>query len=138
MWLDKIGNSGIDTFIPASFNGIRNCSHMEKIKWFYIQCFLFVCSDDVKMNDLELNFYKVFRYKCFCKKNLLEIYLLERIKSLVIHLQFMVGQKHNLLEHLILPRIFPVGQNVRCVFCLVGQFLILVGCCPMSDRYFKA
>ena len=23
--------SGIDTFIPASFNGIRNCSHMEKI-----------------------------------------------------------------------------------------------------------
>ena len=28
--------SGIDTFIPASFNGIRNCTQMEKIKLFYI------------------------------------------------------------------------------------------------------
>ena len=28
--------SGIDTFILASFNGIQNCTHMEKIKLFYI------------------------------------------------------------------------------------------------------
>ena len=110
----------------------------KKLSDFTFNVFFLFAGDDVKMNALELNFYKVFRYKCFCKKNLLEIYLLERIKSLVIHLQFMVGQKHNLLEHLILPRIFPVGQNVRCVFCLVGQFLILVGRCSMSDRYFKA
>ena len=34
--------SGIDTFIPFSFNGIRNFSHKEKIKLFYIQCF-FLC-----------------------------------------------------------------------------------------------
>ena len=35
-------------------------------------------------------------------------------------------------------RFFPVGQNIRSVFRLVGQFLILVGHCLMSDRYFKA
>ena len=29
----------VATFLPASFNGIRICSHMEKIKLFYIQCF---------------------------------------------------------------------------------------------------
>ena len=67
------------------------------------------------MNDISTK-YKVFRYKCFCKKTLLERHLLERIKSLVRHLQFIVGQKHNLLGHLILPRIFPVGQNVWCLF----------------------
>ena len=134
----KIGNSGIDTFILASFNGIRNCWHMEKTKSFYVQCFFLFASDDIKMNYLELHFYKVFRYKCFCKRTLLEIYLLERIKSLFRHLQFMVGQKHYLLGHLIFPQIFPVGENVRCVFRLVGQFLILVGCCLMSDHYFKA
>ena len=50
----------------------------------------------------------------------------------------MVGQKHNLVGHLILLQIFPIEQNVRCVFRLIGQFLILVGRCPMSDRYFKA
>ena len=89
-------------------------------------------------------------YKCLCKKlyfeycNLfirkgsLERYLSERINSLVGHFQFMVEQKHNLVGHLILPQIFPVGQNVRFVFCLVGQFWILVGHCPMPDRYFKA
>ena len=111
----------------------------KKIELFYIQCFFFClfADDDVKMNYLELH-YKVFRYKCFCKKTLLERYLLKRVKSLVRHFQFMIGQKHNLLGHLILPRIFPVGQNVRCVFRLVGQFLILVGRCPMFDRYFKA
>ena len=50
----------------------------------------------------------------------------------------MVGKKHNLVGHVTLPRVFSVGQNVRCVFRLVGQTLILVGHCPMSDRYFKA
>ena len=49
----------------------------------------------------------------------------------------MVGQKDNLVGHLILPRIFPIRQNVRCVFCLVGQLLILVGHFLMSDHYFK-
>ena len=48
------------------------------------------------------------------------------IKSLVRHLQFIVGRKHNLVGHLILPQFFSIGQNVRCVFRLVGQFLILV------------
>ena len=43
----------------------------------------------------------------------------------------MVGQKHNLFGHLLLPRVFLVGQNVRCVFRLVGH-------CPISDRYFTA
>ena len=139
----KIGNSGIDTFITASFNGIRNCSHMEKLNYFtstllHSMFFFLFASDDGKTNDLEPHFYKVFRYKCFCKNTLLQRYLLERIKNLVRHLQFMIRQKHNLLGHLILPRIFPLGQNVRCVFRLVGQFFILTGHCLMSDRYFKA
>ena len=95
-----------------------------------------------KTNVLELCVCKFIRYKYFFKKiyfgycnlfirkYLLERYLLERIKSLVGHLQFMVGQKHNLVGHLILRPVFPVGQNVRCVFRLVGQILILVGHCP--------
>ena len=57
---------------------------------------------------------------------------------MVGHLQFMVGQKHNLVGHAILPRVFPIGQNVRSAFRLVRQILILVGHCPMSHRYFKA
>ena len=60
------------------------------------------------------------------------------IKSLVGHLQFMVRQKHNLVGHLILPQIYPIGQSDWCFFCLVGQLLILAGHCPMSDHYFKA
>ena len=64
--------SEIDTFIPASFNGIRNCAHVEKIKLFCIQCFFFCCcclfaNDDVKPNNSESYFCRVFRYKCFCK-----------------------------------------------------------------------
>ena len=35
----------------------------------------------------------------------------------------MVGQKHHLVGNLVLPRIFPVGQNVQEVFRLVGQSL---------------
>ena len=46
----------------------------------------------------------------------------------------MVRQKLNLVEHLILPQIFSVRQNVWCAFRLI---LTLVGHCPMSDRYFK-
>ena len=105
--------------------------------------FFLFADDDVKTDDLELYFCKVLRCKCFCKKlyfgycnlftrkDLLERCLLERIKSLVGHLQFMVEQKHNLFGHLILPRVFLVGQNVRCVFRLVGH-------CPISDRCFTA
>ena len=112
--------------------------------------FFLFADDEVKTNDLELYFCKVFRYKWFCKKlyfrywnlfirkDLLERYLLERIKSLVGHVQFMVAQKHNLVRHLILPRVFPVGQNVRRVFRLVRQILISVRHDPMSNRYFKA
>ena len=51
---------------------------------------------------------------------------------------FMVEQKYNRVGYLILPPIFPVGQNIRCVLHLVGQFFILVGQCLMSDRYFQA
>ena len=43
----------------------------------------------------------------------------------------MVGQRRNLVGHLFLSRIFPVGKNVRCNFRMVGQFMILVGHCPM-------
>ena len=50
----------------------------------------------------------------------------------------MVGQKHTLVGHLILLLVFPVGQNIRYAFRLVGQYSNLVGHCPMSDRYFKA
>ena len=112
--------------------------------------FFLFADDEVKTNDLELYFCKVFRYKWFCKKlyfrywnlfirkDLLERYLLERIKSLVGHVQFMVAQKHNLVRHLILPQVFPVGQNVRRVFRLVRQILISVRHDPMSNRYFKA
>ena len=145
--------SRINTFIPASFNGTINCSFFTVQKIILKFNVFFVClfaGDDVKTNDFVLYFCKVFWYKGFCKKlyfgyynlfirkNLLQRYLLERIKSLVGYLQFMVEQKHNLVGHLILPRIFPVRQNVRYVFHLVGQFLILVWNCPMSDRYFKA
>ena len=69
------------------------------------------------------------RFKCVSSTLRTVIYLLEKtylIKSLVRHLQFMVGRKHNLVGHLILPQFFPIRQNVRCVFRLVGQFLILV------------
>ena len=126
-----------------------NCSH-GKIKLVCIQCFFLFADDEVKTNELELYFCKVFRYKWFCKKlyfryctlfirkDLLERYLLERIKSLAGHFQFMVAQKHNTVRNLISPRVFPDGQNVRCVFPLVWQFLISVEHCPMSDRYFKA
>ena len=110
----------------------------KKLDYSTFKVFFLFADDDVKMNDLELHFYKVFRYKCFCKKTILGTYLSERIKSLVRHLHFMAGQKHSLVRYLILPQTFPVGRNVRCVFCLIGHFLILVGCCPMSDRYFKA
>lgn len=54
------------------------------------------------------------------------------------HLQFMVGQNHNLVGHLIISHIFPFEQNVQCVFHLVGQFLILIGHWLMSNHYFKA
>ena len=93
-------------------------------KKFCIQCSFLFADDDIKTNDLELYFCKVFWYKCFCKKlyfgycnlfirkDLLERYLLEKIKSFIGHLQFMVGQTHNLIGYLILPWAFPVGQNV--------------------------
>ena len=59
------------------------------------------------------------------------------IKSLVGLLQFMVGQKHNLVRHLSLPQNFPVEQNVWCAFHLFGQFFNLAGDCPMSNCYLR-
>ena len=50
----------IDTFIPASFNGIRYCLHVKK-DIFSIQYFLFAV-DGVKTINLELYFRKVFQY----------------------------------------------------------------------------
>ena len=97
--------------------------------------FFLLAGDDVKINDLELHFCKVFPCQCFCNKVLLERCLLERIKILFGHLQFMVGQKHNLVGHLTFPQIFSVGQNIRRVFHLVRQCLILIGYCAMSDLY---
>ena len=112
---------------------------MEKIRlFFYIQCFFLFAGNDVKINDLELHFYKVFRYKCFCKKTLLEKYLLVKgLKVLSEIFNLWSGRSIICSGHLILPRIFPVGGNVWCVFHLVGQFLILVRHCPMFDRHFK-
>ena len=117
---------------------------------FFVSLFLcLLVGDDVQTNDFELCFWKDFRYKDFCKKlyfgycnlfirkDLLQRYLLEKIKSLVRYLQFRVEQKHNLIGHLILSRVFPIRQNVRYVFHLVGQFFILVWHCPMSNHYFK-
>ena len=48
------------------------------------------------------------------------------------HLQFMVGERHDPVGHLILPNIFLVGQNVLRVFRSVGQFWIFRGHCPLS------
>ena len=122
----------------------------KKLNYYVFNVFCLLADDDVKTNDLELCFCKVFRYNCFCKKlyfgycnlfirkDLLERYLLERIKGLVGHLQLMVRQKHNLIRHLILPPVFPFGQKILCVFRSVGQILILVGHCPISDGYFRA
>ena len=73
----------------------------------------------------------------FIRNDLLERYLLEMIKTLVGHLQFMVGQKHNMVGHIILPQISPIGQNVRWDFCLVGQFCIwldIARCWPIILR----
>ena len=50
------------------------------------------------------------------------------IKSLVGHFQFMDGQRNNLVGHLILPQIFPIGQNVQCALHLVGRLLDIVRC----------
>ena len=47
--------SGVDTFILASFNGIKNCSHIKKLNYFTFTVFLFAV-DDIKMNDLEPHF----------------------------------------------------------------------------------
>ena len=67
--------SEIDTFISASFNGIRNCSHMEKINNFTFGVFLFL-GDEVKTND-----WKYFDISVSAKNSTLGtvIYLLERI-----------------------------------------------------------
>ena len=51
----------------------------KKLNYFTFNVFFLFPGDDVKINYLELHFYKVFRYQCFCKKTLLEGYLLERI-----------------------------------------------------------
>ena len=76
----------------------------KKLNYFVFNVFFFLfADDDVKSNDLELYFCEIFWCKCFCRKlyfeysnflirkDLLERCLLERVKSLVGHLQFMVG-----------------------------------------------
>ena len=90
-----------------------------------------------KINYFVFSFFFVCRW-WLKNERFIERYLLERIKTSVGDLQFTVRQKHDLVGHLILPRVFPIGRNVRCVFRLVGQILILAGHGPMSDRYFKA
>ena len=99
--------------------------------------FFLFADDDVKTNNLELCFCKVFQYKCFIKKlyfgscnllirkDLLERCLLEKIKSLVKHLQFMVWQKHNLVEHLILPQVFPSDRMSSVFFVWPYKFWFL-------------
>ena len=101
--------------------GSETAQIWKKLNCFTFNVFYLFAGDDVQTNGLELYFGKVFQCKCFCRnlyfgycnlfirKDLLERHLLERIKSLVRHLQFMVGQKPNLVGHLILPRVFPVG-----------------------------
>ena len=101
-----------------------------------------------KTNDLELYFFKVFRYKysykklnfgycnLFIRKDLLKnIFIKKGLK--VWSGIFNLWLDRSIIGHLILPRVFPVGHNVQCVFCLVEQILILVGHCAMSHRYFK-
>ena len=43
-------------------------AYMRKNKRFLIFNIFLFAVDDVKTNNLELYFPKVFRYKCFCKK----------------------------------------------------------------------
>ena len=106
----------------------------KKTKLFYIQCFFLFAGDDIKTNDLELYFFKVFRCKYFCKKlyfgycslfirnDLLERYLLKRIKSLVGHLQFMVRQRHSLVVYLIYLKFFPSNRMSGVFFVCLGNF----------------
>ena len=96
---------------------------------------------------MSCNFCKLSWYTCFCKelyfgycnlfirKDLLQRYLLKKIKNLVGHLQFIVRQKHNLVRYLILPQIFPVRQNIQFVFHLVCFSFFH---CVMSDCCFKS
>ena len=58
----------------------------------------------VKSFDISVSVKNLYFGYCnlFITKDLLERYLLERIKILVGHLQFMVMQRHNLVGHLIL------------------------------------
>ena len=76
--------------------------------------FFFVCRWWRKNEWLRVISVKSFNIKVFVKNSTVGtvIYLLERIKSYVGYLQFMVEQEHNLVGHLILPWIFIVGQNV--------------------------
>ena len=76
--------------------------------------FFFVCSWWRKNEWLRVISVKSFNIKVFVKNSTVGtvIYLLERIKSYVGYLQFMVEQEHNLVGHLILPWIFIVGQNL--------------------------
>ena len=50
--------SGIDTytFIPVSFNGIRNCTQWKKTNYFTFNVFSLFADHDAKTNDLEFYF----------------------------------------------------------------------------------
>ena len=72
--------SRIDTFIPASFNGIVNWSFLTAQK-IILKFSVFCLFDDVKTNELELYFCKVFDKNVFVKSSTLGtvIYLVEKI-----------------------------------------------------------
>ena len=99
------------------------------IFFFFFFLYSMFKDDDVKTYDLELNFCKFFQYKCFCKKS-----VWSGIFSLWSERSRIWSDIYFCLEFCF----YPIGQNVQCAFCLVGQILVLVRHFPMSDRYFKA
>ena len=84
--------SGIYTFIPAFFNGNRNCSHMEKVNYFTSSVFfLFVCRSWRKNERLRVIFqYKSSSISVYVKTSALDtvIYLLENLLELELQFHF--------------------------------------------------
>ena len=72
--------SEIDTLIPASFNGIPNCTQWKKLNHFTFNVFSLFADHDVKTSDLELYLCIVVRYKYLHQNStfIMGIYLLEK------------------------------------------------------------